>query len=244
MNVDANDKILLNFIKKNESTIAYNRQVQEAHNHSQYCKMVECFSQLYIPFQRVITRNQTPGTFYEDNYDITNENVIGLQFNRRAISSQVQDLIAIDRTYLQAKGQNATPKYEIESLSEFEKQVYLQPNKLTVLTDNRVIEVQEVRPIDMVAMMIHSMTDNKFLHNLIDVFEEFLDCYTVRETCSMLLQIHLEESNCYLYSKKISDGFIYDQKKSQQQGQPSQILSKSTQIFKNRRGSQILGHSG
>ena len=34
MNVDANDKILLNFIKKNESTIAYNRQVQEAHNHS------------------------------------------------------------------------------------------------------------------------------------------------------------------------------------------------------------------
>jgi hypothetical protein len=39
----------------------------------------------------------------------------------------------------------------------------------------------------MLAMLLKTFAENKFQLNKSDLFEEFLDFYTVRESCSMLL---------------------------------------------------------
>jgi len=105
------------------------------------------------------------------------------------------------------------------------------PASINLITDSRVLEVQEIRPIDILAMLLTAMTDNKNVFSLVDVLEEFLDHHTFVEACAMLLQIVLEENGCYLYSKSISDGFR-DRPRAQQ-AQANPILSKSSQLFRN-----------
>ncbi len=99
----------------------------------------------------------------------------------------MQELLGLNKSYFLSKGIDASPKYLLENLSEFEKQVYMAPSSLSVITDSRVLEVQQIRPIDMLAMLLQTMTDSKALYNLVEVFEEFLDHHTFYETCSMLL---------------------------------------------------------
>ena len=83
----------------------------------------------------------------------------------------------------------------------------MSPASINLITDSRVLEVQEIRPIDILAMLLTAMTDNKNVFSLVDVLEEFLDHHTFVEACAMLLQMILEENATYLYSKSVSDGF-------------------------------------
>jgi hypothetical protein len=138
---------------------------------------------------------------------VTYESVVSLQFHKKALSSSIDNLIGLNSSYYQSKGANAAPRYLLKSLSEYEKQVYMCPASISVITDSRVLEVQEIRPIDILAMLLTAMTDNKNVFSLVDVLEEFLDHHTFVEACAMLLQIVLEENGSYLYSKSISDGF-------------------------------------
>jgi hypothetical protein len=64
--VDGVDRITLNVIRKNESTIALNKLINEANSRIPQSKPIEIFAQLSIPFTRVTTRNLTPGTHYDD----------------------------------------------------------------------------------------------------------------------------------------------------------------------------------
>jgi hypothetical protein len=72
-------------------------------------------------------------------------------------------------------------------LSEYEKQVYLTPLHMNILTDNRIIHLHYLRPIDQLAMILSLMLDPKFESRQLINFEEFLDFNTIRETCGMLL---------------------------------------------------------
>jgi len=51
-------------------------------------------------------------------------------------------LLGLKKSYFESKGKDATPYYENLCLSEFEKQVYLLPNSLNVLTDQRIVEIK------------------------------------------------------------------------------------------------------
>lgn len=77
-------------------------------------------------------------------------------------------------------------------------------------------------------MLIHAMTtDTRTLYQQYDNLEEYLETYTVRETCSMLLQIIIESNAQYTFSRKIEDGLKQVKKQDQFLSQPSQIMSKS-----------------
>jgi len=76
--VDGVDRITLNVIRKNESTIALNKLLNEANSRMPQSRPVEIFAQLSIPFTRVTTRNLTPGAHYDDQFDVTYESVVSL----------------------------------------------------------------------------------------------------------------------------------------------------------------------
>lgn len=134
-------------------------------------------------------------------YELSNEVVIDIKLQKRVGSFDVARLLGLNTNYFNAKAFDASSKYLVEAMSEFERQVYLQPNQLKLLTDSRVIFLQQIRPIDMLAMLLKNFSENKFQVNQADMIEEFLDFYTVRESCSMLLQVCLEKDNYYLFSK-------------------------------------------
>jgi hypothetical protein len=48
--VDDSDRITLNILKKNETALALNKQISESGINMAYCKPIEVFSQLSIPF--------------------------------------------------------------------------------------------------------------------------------------------------------------------------------------------------
>lgn len=135
---DGGDKIVMNFVKRNESSIAYNKMSAESQNAAS-CKVVECYAQQHINLEMSLVRTQhTPGG---DDLDYVNESVIEMQSIKRAISKDVSSLIGLKQSYIQQKGANGRCLYESLCLSEFEKQLYLQPAIVNVLTDSRVIEV-------------------------------------------------------------------------------------------------------
>lgn len=65
-------------IRKNESTIAINKLLSEATSRIPQASPIEIFTQLSIPFTRVTTRNLTPGAHFDDQFDVTYENVVSL----------------------------------------------------------------------------------------------------------------------------------------------------------------------
>jgi len=68
-------------------------------------------------------------------------------------------------------------------------------------------------------MLINTMVEPRsFLQS--DHFEEFLDIYSVRETCSMLLQLIVEKEGFYMFSKKFEESILMIRKREQLQHQP------------------------
>jgi hypothetical protein len=91
-----------------------------------------------------------------------------------------------------------------------------------------VITIQQLRSIDLLAMLIHTMTtDTRSLYQQYDNLEEFLDLYTVRETCGMLLQMIVDKATVFTFSKKVEDNLKQAKNKDQYMSQPSQLMSKS-----------------
>lgn len=78
------------------------------------------------------------------------------------------------------------------------------PNRMNILTDHRVLEVQQVRIVDLLAMLLHSMTRNEYRNDNEDI-EDFMDLYGIRETCAMLVQILSDINGLYLFTRKIED---------------------------------------
>ena len=54
-------------------------------------------------------------------------------------------------------------------------------------------------------MLISVLGDVRSSQTNLDSLEEFLDLYSVRETCGMLLQIYIEKENFYVFSRKVID---------------------------------------
>lgn len=58
----------------------------------------------------------------------------------------------------------------------------------------------------MLAMLIHLITtDQRTLYQQYDNLEEFIDFYTMRETCSMLLQMAVNHNGAFTFSKRVED---------------------------------------
>jgi hypothetical protein len=84
---------------------------------------------------------------------------------------------------------------------------------MNVLTDGRVIRLQQIRPIDTLVMLIHTMIDPRMQGQQIEVFEDFMDMYTCRQTCAMLLQIIIDKDAFYSFSKKVEDVLLNAKRK-------------------------------
>lgn len=105
-----------------------------------------------------------------------------------------------------------------------------------MLTDRRVIEVQELRPIDFLAMIATTEISNSSGNRNL---EEFIEAFSARETCSMLLHLYLESDNIYIFSKKVIEDMQHIKLRDRSQLKP---LSKS-QVMLNRKPS-FLQQSG
>ena len=120
--------ITLNNVARNESSIAYRKQIKEAHiDHQQVIPLIEMFAQLRIPFDQFLHRNvATPGQPKENIIEYINENIIDMSSAISVGHSEIARLLGLNRSYKDSKGQFSSPLYEVQSLSVFEKQVYLQ----------------------------------------------------------------------------------------------------------------------
>ncbi len=57
-------------------------------------------------------------------------------------------------------------------------------------------------------MVLSLMLDPKLETKQILNFEEFMDSYSIRETCGMLLQLILESEAFYLHSRKFEEQLV------------------------------------
>lgn len=57
------------------------------------------------------------------------------------INKEIAKLVSLNRTYKDSRGQQGTSLYEIQQLSLFEKQMYINGSQMTVLTDSRIIQL-------------------------------------------------------------------------------------------------------
>lgn len=74
--------------------------------------------------------------------------------------------------------------------SETEKQVYLQGSKISMLTNHRLIEITQLRPIDKLYNLLASMQESDMaFERFHDDFLDFAHMYSLEETCTMLVQI-------------------------------------------------------
>jgi hypothetical protein len=84
---------------------------------------------------------------------------------------------------------------------------------MSVLTDGRVVRLQQIRPIDSLVMLVHTMIDPRMQGQQIEVFEDFMDMYTCRQTCAMLLQIIVDKDSFYAFSKKVEHAILNAKRK-------------------------------
>ena len=72
--------------------------------------------------------------------------------------------------------------------SELERQVYVSSSKMSVLTNKRLVEVSQMRPIDKLFNLLVSICDSgKAMAGKYDDFMDFATTYTMEETCTMLV---------------------------------------------------------
>lgn len=60
----------------------------------------------------------------------------------------------------------------------------------------------------MLAMLVQLITvDQRASFSQYDHVEEFIDFFTMKETCAMLLQMVVNQSGVYTFSKRMQEGF-------------------------------------
>jgi hypothetical protein len=98
--------ITINNIARTESSIAYRKQMKEAHiDHQQVIPLIEMFSQLRIPFDQMLVRNvATPGQPKENLIEYINENIIDMSSSINVGHSEVAKLIGLNKNYKDSKG--------------------------------------------------------------------------------------------------------------------------------------------
>ena len=74
-----------------------------------------------------------------------------------------------------------------------------------MLTDNRLIEVRTMRPIDNLVMILMQIARSSRQESEIFKmeFEDFAESHTMGETCAMLIQILADKNASYLISQRI-----------------------------------------
>ena len=116
---------------------------------------------------------------------------------------------------------------------------------MTILTEGRVIQLQQIRPIDTLVMLVHTMIDPRMQGQQTEVFEDFIDMYTCRQTCSMLLQIIVDQDAFYSFSKKIEDILINSKRRDPIHNHPLQhTVSKISMVFKGSKRASKPSHTG
>ena len=78
-----------------------------------------------------------------------------------------------------------------KATTEFDMQSYMQTgDKLSLLTSDRLVQVTQLRPIDKLYTVLLGIRDaNKGIPDLYGDFLDFVDQFTLPETCAMLIQI-------------------------------------------------------
>ena len=117
-----------------------------------------------------------------------------------------------------------------ERLSIFEKNFYLPPNEIFALTDRRVIEVVQLRPIDFLANILQGMArmekdEEGYYENIEDLIEQF----GIREVCALLLQFCADPKELYFFSRRINSKQD-PSKRKQQLLQPKHSLASQSFI--------------
>ena len=102
---------------------------------------------------------------------------------------------------------------------------------MSVLTDGRVVRLQQIRPIDALVMLIHNMIDPRMQGQQVEVFEDFMDMYTCRQTCAMLLQVILDADSFYAFSKKL-ELVLLNAKRRDAPTYPTHTASKVSMMFR------------
>ena len=136
------------------------------------------------------------------------ESVIEIQTKTSVVTLEEKKLLGLKKLYNQQKGPLASPYYDTLSLSEFEKQVYLLPLQMNILTDGRIIQLYQMRPIDILSMIVSLMVDPKMINKQVYNFEEFMDNYSMRETCGMLLQLIVDKEMYFIHSRRFEEQLI------------------------------------
>ena len=142
-------------------------------------------------------------------------------------SEEIQRLLGIPRFSKQYKGPYATPTYEYTTLTDLEKHVYLRNKRIFVLTDRRILELQQQRPVDQLALLIKMKTQ---LRNSYEELYNFIQQYGIREVCVMLIQILADSQGPYLFSRTLDDQVAKNATQSlkrQSTSQPRQNMSRS-----------------
>ena len=96
---------------------------------------------------------------------------------------------------------------ENSGLNVFDSQVFLQ-NKTTVLTDSRLVELSQVRPIDNLFTILREMVRYPGQNDMVrQDMNALVEKYSVKEVCSMLIQILIDRDATYLVSRRVEGMF-------------------------------------
>eukprot|EP00347_Sterkiella_histriomuscorum_P003419 403364365 len=199
--------LCLNFIKKNESTYSHMKYIQQA---GQNYQNLENYTQTQIIID---VPKMNPNQINQQNF--VNDD----------FSYQQNEQIFEIKTMNSYQGQFSTPIYSYLSIGELERQVHLQQKRIQILTDHRVIEIQQLRPIDHLVMILHSFQKTGS-DSQVD-FEDFADFFPLKEVCTMLVQIVSDTTATYLFSQRVESLIGISRSKSKRNAisQPRQMRS-------------------
>ncbi|CDW87945.1 UNKNOWN [Stylonychia lemnae] len=227
--------IKFSFIRKNESTFAALKAQNSNQGQLQIAEQCSQFDLIVLPPRSQASMDPLDPRQYQ--FDMQ-ENIYSIKSMNSYRQSELQKLLGYDRTYKDYKGQSSTVQWHYMCQDQYDKQIYLDQRRYQIMTDQRVLEVLEVRPIDQLVMILHTLTRPHC--NTFEDFEDFIDLHTFKEVCAMLVQIISDRNGRYLFSRRIEQMICTSNKQKNRkltQSQPRQTLRNLIAA-----GPQIVSH--
>ena len=85
-----------------------------------------------------------------------------------------------------------------------EQQVYLTGSRFTILTNQRLVQLTHLRPIDQLYSLLCSLCEtNRSMAFYYDNFLDFAATHTMEETCTMLVQVLADPQGTYARSQRL-----------------------------------------
>lgn len=146
------------------------------------------------------------------------ENILDIDCSFEGVDKSSAKLVGMDfyKSDFMTLAGRGSALYQYQCLSETEKQVYIPPQRLNILTDSRIVELVHIRPIDYLSIIVSNITSNLSHSKLIDVsnpntlqviysdLDDFIEQFTIKEVCAMCIQILSDPNSMYMLSFKIN----------------------------------------